>query len=121
MSVTYIGPDRQRVTTETAYLTPDVLARPNLTVAVNACVTKVLFETRDEKTRAVGVECVSGPGGPRYVVQARKGVVLSCVCQWDPCPRVQWLTRDALGTAQGAFTRLRRVLLDSSTWSALSL
>ena len=108
MPVTYIGPDRQRVTTETAYLTPDVLARPNLTVAVNANVTKVLFETRDDKTRAVGVECVSGPGGPRYVVQARKEVVLSCV--WDPRPRVQWLI--ALGTARGAFTRLRCVLLD---------
>ncbi|KZP31802.1 GMC oxidoreductase [Athelia psychrophila] len=62
-----------RVTTEAAYLTPDVLARPNLKVAVHAHATKVLMEG----TRAVGVEFATCEGGPRFRARARKEVVVS--------------------------------------------
>ncbi|KAG1763659.1 hypothetical protein EV702DRAFT_1157200 [Suillus placidus] len=43
--VTYIDNKSTRVTAESAYLTDDVLARPNLTVVTYARVTKVLFDT----------------------------------------------------------------------------
>ncbi|KAK4047830.1 hypothetical protein OIV83_005173 [Microbotryomycetes sp. JL201] len=44
-----------RVSTATAYLTPEVIARPNLTVVGGATVTRILFSD-DETPRAVGVE-----------------------------------------------------------------
>ncbi|TFY77046.1 hypothetical protein EWM64_g6966 [Hericium alpestre] len=65
-----------RVTTESAYLTEDVLARPNLKIAVRATVTKLLFDN-GPKPRVTGVEFTSSPNGPRYRVKARKEVVLS--------------------------------------------
>ncbi|KAI0052309.1 GMC oxidoreductase [Auriscalpium vulgare] len=55
--MTYINEKGRRVTTESAYLTPDVLARPNLIIGVNAQVTRVLFDTSDGgEPRANGVE-----------------------------------------------------------------
>ncbi|KAI3607674.1 putative gmc oxidoreductase [Moniliophthora roreri] len=42
----------QRVSSEAAYLTADVLARPNLKVAVHAHVTRILFEDVNGETRA---------------------------------------------------------------------
>ncbi|KAF9243453.1 hypothetical protein BU15DRAFT_86415 [Melanogaster broomeanus] len=46
---------RERVSAESAYLTPEVLARPNLNVVTLARVTKVLFDTSGTP-RAIGVE-----------------------------------------------------------------
>ena len=77
--MTYIDAKGRRVTTESAYLTPNVLARPNFTVAVNASVTQLLFDTTDGQTRVVGVEFAKSEKGPRFRVKARKEVLLSCV------------------------------------------
>ncbi|KAG8708464.1 hypothetical protein FRC09_001248 [Ceratobasidium sp. 395] len=70
--MTYIGPTLTRCSAEAAYLTPSVLARPNLTVAINAHVTKILFEGK----RAVGVEFARSKDAPRYQARARKEVIL---------------------------------------------
>lgn len=75
--VTYIDPSGKRVTTETAYLTPEVLKRPNLKVAIHAHVTRILFTTHGGRKRAVGVEFARGQGGPLYRVRAKREVVLS--------------------------------------------
>ncbi|KAG6813959.1 hypothetical protein H0H92_005214 [Tricholoma furcatifolium] len=73
-----INEKSERVTSETAYFTPDVLARPNLVVALHAQVTKILFETTDNGgTRAIGVEFAKAKKGSRYRVYARKEVILS--------------------------------------------
>ncbi len=72
--VTYIDQNRERVSSESAYLTPEVLARPNLKVAINSHVTRILF---DSEKRAVGVEYANFANGPRYRSRARKEVILS--------------------------------------------
>jgi choline dehydrogenase len=77
--VTYIDKNRERVSTETAYLTTDVLERPNLKVAIHAQVTQILFEKVDGKLRAVGVEFANAKNGPRFRARARKQVILACV------------------------------------------
>ncbi|GLB40329.1 putative GMC oxidoreductase [Lyophyllum shimeji] len=74
--VTYVDERRQRVSSESAYLTEDVLARKNLTVAVNAQVTRILFKTQNGETRAVGVQFASSREGTRYRAYARKEVVI---------------------------------------------
>ncbi|KAK0468990.1 uncharacterized protein EV420DRAFT_926 [Desarmillaria tabescens] len=72
--LTYIDQNRERVSSESAYLTPQVLARPNLKVAINSHVTRILF---DGEKRAVGVEYANSERGPRYRSRARKEVILS--------------------------------------------
>lgn len=76
--MTYIDEGSKRVSSETAYLTDEVLARPNLVVAVHAHVTKIIFDTEaDGGPRAVGVEFAKSTSGPRYEARARKEVLLS--------------------------------------------
>jgi choline dehydrogenase len=75
--VTYVDKRGERVSTEVAYLTADVLARPNLKVAVHAQVTKILFEKTDFGTRAVGVEFANYKNGPRFRARAKKEVIVS--------------------------------------------
>ncbi|KAJ6532077.1 hypothetical protein B0H19DRAFT_466960 [Mycena capillaripes] len=75
--VTYVDPKGERVSSETAYLTKDVLARPNLKVAIHAQATRVIFEQVNGATRAVGVEFANSANGPRYSARARKEVILS--------------------------------------------
>ena len=76
--VTYVDEKYRRVSSETAYLTPEVLARKNLTVAVNATVTRVLFETSEAGVpRAVGVEFANSDGSPRYQTRDKKEVIIS--------------------------------------------
>ncbi|KAF7374604.1 L-sorbose 1-dehydrogenase [Mycena sanguinolenta] len=77
LAVTYVDSKGQRVSSETAYLTKDVLARPNLKVAIHAQVTRVIFDQVNGATRAVGVEFANSPNSPRYKARARKEVVLS--------------------------------------------
>lgn len=76
---TFIDPKGQRASLATAFLTPEVLARPNLYVACNAYVTRVLFDqiTNPREPRAIGVEFQMSRGGPRFEVHARREVVLS--------------------------------------------
>jgi choline dehydrogenase len=81
--VTYIDSKSTRVTTESAYLTDEVLARPNLKVVTHARVTKVLFDTSSGIPRATGVEFANesrlGKVGPKFVARATKEVIVSCV------------------------------------------
>ncbi len=74
--VTFITPSGRRVTTEYAYLTPAVLARPNLEVITRAQVTRILFEKSGPAPRAVGVEFAL-PTGDKFRVRAKKEVVLA--------------------------------------------
>lgn len=75
---TFIDTKGQRSSLATAFLTPEVLARPNLYVACNAYVTRVLFDqiTTKEPT-AIGVEFQTSRGGERFEVHARREVILS--------------------------------------------
>ncbi|KAG2127230.1 hypothetical protein DEU56DRAFT_820837, partial [Suillus clintonianus] len=79
--MTYIDSKSTRVTTESAYLTDDILARPNLTVVTYARVTKVLFDTSSGIPRATGVEFASksdaGRVGPKFHARATKEVIVS--------------------------------------------
>lgn len=77
--MTYINSSGKRVTTETSYLTPDVLKRPNLKVAVRAFVTRILFDTTGDSKKAVGVEFAQEKekGGPRYRVRAKQQIILA--------------------------------------------
>jgi choline dehydrogenase len=75
---TFIDPKGQRSSLATAYLTPEVLQRPNLYVACNALVTRVLFDqlTGKEPT-AIGVELQARRGGDLHQVHARREVIVS--------------------------------------------
>ncbi|KAJ8496586.1 hypothetical protein ONZ51_g1036 [Trametes cubensis] len=75
-AMTYINPKGRRVTSEFAYLTPEVLARPNLKVITRAHVTRILFDNSGPTPRAVGAEFTQ-PDGETYRVKARKEVVLA--------------------------------------------
>ena len=77
--MTFITSDKERCSSERAYLTPTVLKRNNLTVATHAHVTRVLIEEVDGQKRAVGVEWSSGKKGAQkfWRVRARREVVLS--------------------------------------------
>ena len=81
--MTYVDKTFKRVSSESAYLTPNVLARKNLTVAIHATVTKVLFDTTSPQPRAIGVEFGRKDGGERFVAYAKKEVVVSYV--YFPC------------------------------------
>lgn len=79
--MTYIDSKSTRVTTESAYLTDDVLARPNLKVVTHARVSKVLFDTSSGTPRATGVEFASrshmNKVGPKFRARAIKEVIVS--------------------------------------------
>jgi choline dehydrogenase-like flavoprotein len=79
-TVTYIDSRGQRVSAESAYLTPKVLSRPNLKVAIHAQVTRILFDKTGGTLRAIGVEFANTPNGPRFRARARKEVIVSYVC-----------------------------------------
>ncbi|KAG0700616.1 hypothetical protein DFH29DRAFT_990370 [Suillus ampliporus] len=80
-AMTYIDSKSTRVSTESAYLTNEVLARPNLKVVTHARVSKVLFDTSSGIPRATGVEFASrsraGKVGPMFRAQATKEVIVS--------------------------------------------
>ncbi|KAK0204863.1 hypothetical protein DFS33DRAFT_1258141 [Desarmillaria ectypa] len=75
--MTYVDDKLERVTSETAYLTPKVLARPNLKVAIHAQVTKILVQRTGEEKRAYAVEFTNTRNGPVYRARARKEIILS--------------------------------------------
>ncbi|KAJ3563326.1 hypothetical protein NP233_g9011 [Leucocoprinus birnbaumii] len=74
--MTYVDEKYRRVSSESAYLTPNVLARNNLTVATNATVTRVIFGNVKGEVRAVGVEFAREKNGQRYRAKAKRDVVL---------------------------------------------
>lgn len=75
--MTYIDKAGQRVTTESAYLTPEVLKRKNLKVVIYSTVTKIIFDVTGGIKKAVGVEFARSKSGPRYRVSVKKEVVLA--------------------------------------------
>ncbi|KAF8484414.1 hypothetical protein JB92DRAFT_3131486 [Gautieria morchelliformis] len=83
-AVTYVNSSGERVNAETAYLTPEVLKRPNLKVSINSQVTRIIFSTHGGNKRAVGVEFAKQKGGPRYRVRVRREVVLSAGAVHSP-------------------------------------
>ncbi|KAJ3902744.1 GMC oxidoreductase-domain-containing protein [Lentinula edodes] len=75
--MTYIDEKATRVSTETAYLTPQVLARSNLKVVTGVKVTKILFDTTTIQPKAVGVQMQSTLGGTTYYAFTNKDVILA--------------------------------------------
>ncbi|EJT99617.1 glucose dehydrogenase [Dacryopinax primogenitus] len=74
--LTFVDQKGHRSSAATAYLTPDVLARPNLTVVTSTLTTRVLL-SRDGK-RAVGVEVADEKKRlGRFTVLAKKEVILA--------------------------------------------
>lgn len=75
---TFIDSKGQRSSLATAYLTPAVLARPNLSVACHAHVTRLLMDTITEDTpKVIGVQIQTKRDATPYLVHARKEVILS--------------------------------------------
>lgn len=84
--MTYVDENRERVSSESAYLTTTVLNRPNLKVVIHAQVTKILFEERDGEKHAVGVEFAKyDQKGPRFRARSRKEVIISYVKYYFLC------------------------------------
>jgi len=82
---TFISKNGQRSSTATAYLTADVLSRPNLRIATGQNVTRIVFDTSSSTPRAVGVELASSALSPtRYLVRARSEVLLSAGAVHSP-------------------------------------
>ena len=80
----YIGSNGERSSSETGYLTPEVLARPNLRVVTGAHVTKLVFEESHDSSASAGgkriaaVEFADRDGkDTRHVVRVRKEAILS--------------------------------------------
>ncbi|KAK4620394.1 Dehydrogenase [Fulvia fulva] len=82
---TFIDSKGQRSSTAVAYLTKDVASRSNLSIATGQIVTKIVFDKSGAKPRAVGIEMGSSKASPiRYVVKARKEVILSAGAVQSP-------------------------------------
>ncbi|TFY59703.1 hypothetical protein EVJ58_g5619 [Rhodofomes roseus] len=75
--VGHIDKKGKRSSSATAYLTQAVLARPNLTIAVETMVEKIIFaHAPDVEPRAVAVEVSKGRGSPRYRADATREIIL---------------------------------------------
>lgn len=82
--MTYVDDKYRRVSSESAYLTPNVLARKNLTVATNATVSRIIFEEVKGEVHAVGVEFAREKNGQMYRARAKRDVVLSAGAVHSP-------------------------------------
>ena len=80
----------------TAYLTADVLSRPNLTVAVSVMTEKILFDSSSSEPRAIGVELSTSPTSTRYCARATREVILCAGAVGSP----QLLMLSGVGPAQ---------------------
>ncbi|PPQ95742.1 hypothetical protein CVT26_015868 [Gymnopilus dilepis] len=74
--VTYIDETRTRVSSETAYLTDEVLDRPNLTVVINASVTKIITEKEGDLVKATAVEFTKNKSGRRFTARSQRDILL---------------------------------------------
>ncbi|KAJ6475239.1 GMC oxidoreductase [Mycena vitilis] len=72
-----VFPNGKRVSSATGYLTRSVLARPNLTVAVECTVEKVVLTANEKVPRATGLVFSKTRGGQRFHVAASREVILS--------------------------------------------
>ncbi|KAH8833395.1 hypothetical protein DL96DRAFT_1585959 [Flagelloscypha sp. PMI_526] len=82
--LTYVDKRFQRVSAESAYLTPEVLKRPNLKVAINARVLRILFDTKKSRPRAIGVEYSESQKLPPLRSFAKKEVIISAGAVHSP-------------------------------------
>jgi choline dehydrogenase len=74
---TFIDTKGQRSSAAAAYLTADVVQRPNLSIASGQVVTKIVFNTTVSQPRAIGVEMAASKVTPiRYLARAKKEVLL---------------------------------------------
>ncbi|KAG0702841.1 hypothetical protein DFH29DRAFT_982223 [Suillus ampliporus] len=117
-AMTYIDSKSTRVTTESAYLTDEVLARPNLKLFTHARVCKVLFDTSSGIPRATGVEFASkshtGKVDPKFRVRATKEVIISGGTVHSP----QILMLSGIGPAAQLLRHNIPVVLDSPSVGA---
>ncbi|KAF8516420.1 GMC oxidoreductase [Hysterangium stoloniferum] len=74
----FIDTKGRRSSSATAYLTPDVLSRRNLTIIVKSRVDMILFDTNTSisRPRAIGVEFSQARNSPRYRVHARNEIII---------------------------------------------
>ena len=77
--MTYVDNMFQRVSSESAYLTHEVLSRKNITVATNATVTRIIFEEVAGEIHATGVEFAKDKNGKKYWAKSRRDIVLRLV------------------------------------------
>ncbi|KAF8198299.1 alcohol oxidase [Mycena galopus ATCC 62051] len=96
--MTYIDAKGRRVTTESAYLTHQVLSRKNLCVVTHASVTRLVFEKTSSggSSRVSAVEVSPDEGVTLKQIRARKEVVLSAGAIHTP----QILMLSGLGPAE---------------------
>lgn len=74
---TFIDTFGQRCSTAVAYLTADVVTRPNLKIASGQTVTRIIFDTSGRQPRALGVEMSASKTAPvSYLAKARKEILL---------------------------------------------
>ncbi|GJJ09802.1 hypothetical protein Clacol_004026 [Clathrus columnatus] len=71
--------NKTRVTAETAYLTPEVLQRPNLFIATFSTATRIFFDTKDGKKRAIGLNFAYRKGSTNrlYRVKVKTELILA--------------------------------------------
>jgi len=65
------------VSSESAYLTNDVLARSNLKVVLHATVTRIITKRVGEAVHATGVEFAKSKDGPRFTAQSKSEVIVA--------------------------------------------
>ncbi|KAJ7123116.1 GMC oxidoreductase [Mycena epipterygia] len=94
--LTYIDSKGERVSTESAYLTPEVLKRKNLCVLTHASATKIVLESGGVSKRASAVEVSPDQGITRIRIKARKEVILSAGAIHSP----QILMLSGMGPAE---------------------
>ncbi|KAI8990417.1 GMC oxidoreductase [Trametes punicea] len=95
--VATVDEKRERSSTATAYLTDDVLLRPNLTVAVSIMTEKILFtKTSEGLPKAVGIQVSSTRFGTRFTVAANREVILCAGAVGSP----QLLQLSGIGDAE---------------------
>jgi choline dehydrogenase len=75
--VTFIDPNGRRSSSATAYLSKDVVARKNLTIAIKTLTTRVLFSSSDFGPRATGIEVAKDKSSPRFRVSAGREVIIA--------------------------------------------
>ncbi|KAI8911405.1 hypothetical protein DFJ77DRAFT_97381 [Powellomyces hirtus] len=75
--MTFIDKNGRRSSAATAYLPPAVQKRPNLTIAINVLVTRIIFEETNAKPRAIAVELGNERNGQKYYVSAKQQIILT--------------------------------------------
>ncbi|KAJ6573809.1 alcohol oxidase [Mycena vulgaris] len=106
--VTYIDAKSARVSTQSGYLTPQVLERANLTVLTHASATRIILESRNGSNRACAVELSPDHGTTYLQIRARREIILSAGAIHSP----QILLLSGLGPADHLRTHGIPVVVD---------